>query len=337
MEIKDLAGLSQPLTRLIEVIAQGVGAVSRPYLIRQTADARAYEMRAIASALEDVAQNHHLPVTYKNGEVELWQKPEDATLILEPKSIDERSNLRLDYQERKRQANVENITSMAAIELATDEAVTSEKPDEDWVIRFFSSAQDVSSEQMQILWGRILAGEIRQPGTYSLRMLDFIKNLSKDEAELISKVSKLAIEEPLGEVFVDAHHEAWLQAERDISFLDYTRLNELGVLNPSTMHLQIFINSSINESFFIHGGQILLIKRGDISRKINLRIWKFTSIGKELLPLISTNTDTKYLEELGKFFVQHNGEAFIAEILQRLPNGNIKYQDLREVKVEASS
>ncbi len=33
MDIKDLAGLSEPLTRLIEVISGGIGNVSESYLI----------------------------------------------------------------------------------------------------------------------------------------------------------------------------------------------------------------------------------------------------------------------------------------------------------------
>jgi len=41
MEIKDLFGLSKPLTKLIKVVSQGVGALSKPYLIRKTADAKA--------------------------------------------------------------------------------------------------------------------------------------------------------------------------------------------------------------------------------------------------------------------------------------------------------
>ncbi|MEH2395500.1 MAG: hypothetical protein V7K21_28880 [Nostoc sp.] len=39
MEIKDLAGISEPLKRLIEVMAEGFGAVSRPYLIKKNAEA----------------------------------------------------------------------------------------------------------------------------------------------------------------------------------------------------------------------------------------------------------------------------------------------------------
>ena len=41
MEIKDLAGISEPLKRLVEVIAEGVGAVTYPYLVRNNADAKA--------------------------------------------------------------------------------------------------------------------------------------------------------------------------------------------------------------------------------------------------------------------------------------------------------
>lgn len=37
MDIKDLAGLSEPLKRLIEVVAEGVGAISQPLLTRKNA------------------------------------------------------------------------------------------------------------------------------------------------------------------------------------------------------------------------------------------------------------------------------------------------------------
>ena len=52
MEIKDLAGLSEPLKKFIEVVSQGVGALSKPYLIRKTADAKAYEIKVISQAIK---------------------------------------------------------------------------------------------------------------------------------------------------------------------------------------------------------------------------------------------------------------------------------------------
>jgi hypothetical protein len=103
IKIHDIAGLSKPLTRLIEVISQGVGAVSTPYLIRKTAEARAHEIKVVAKALRDVGKRTGLPVVYEGGMIEVWQKPQDGTLALAAQTIDERSGSRRDYQERKRE------------------------------------------------------------------------------------------------------------------------------------------------------------------------------------------------------------------------------------------
>ena len=74
MDIKDIVGLSKPLTRLIEVISQGIGAVSAPYLVKKNAEAKAHEVRVISSALKEVAEQHQLPVVFKDGQIEIWQK-----------------------------------------------------------------------------------------------------------------------------------------------------------------------------------------------------------------------------------------------------------------------
>lgn len=192
MKIGDLAGLGGPLERLIEVVSFGIGTVHRPNLIKREADAKAYEIEKISGALKRVADDHQLPVIYKDGQIEIWQKPEDRTLVLSDIGTAERSQSRVEYQERKRQHNIESVTSSAAADLMDISEVPEQSPDEDWVTRFFANAQDVSSEGMQELWGRILAGEIKKPGSYSLRTLDFIRNLKKSDAELFTRLAKLA-------------------------------------------------------------------------------------------------------------------------------------------------
>ena len=337
MEIKDLAGLSIPLTRLVEVISKGVGAVTAPYLTRKNAEAKAHEIRVISDALNDVAQQHQLPVVYKDGEIELWQKPEDQTLALEAKSIEHRSEFRLDYQARKEQSNIESVTSTAALELANDESVASEPPDDDWVTRFFKYAQDVSSEQMRDLWGRILAGEIRQPGTYSLRTLDFVRNMTRPEAELLERVGKLAITWH-GTAFVDARDKAWLEASRKLAQGLHFQLAELDVMYPSDLALRVFLNESIDKEHFFFGERILIIERGDIAAEIQVTAWKFTTIGLELLPLVPPHNDDTYLERLGQFFVDQKGKAYLAQTTKKHANGQVEYKILREiVKLEPST
>lgn len=329
MEIKDLAGLSKPLTRLIEVISDGIGAVSRPYLLKKTAEAKAHEVRVISAALKEVAEQHQLPVVYKEGAIEVWQKPEDKTLLLQETKPEDRTSLRLDYQERKRQQNIENITSVAASELVEVVEVPDEKPDEDWIARFFKAAEDVSSDQMQDLWGRILAGEIKKPGTYSLKTLEFIKNITKNDASLLEHIGKLAIHFQ-GTTFV-ALHDNWLQNNRNIFPGHHFEISELGAMYPTDLQLRLFMEESVQEHVIVAGDLMLLIKRGEISGEVQLPIWKFTGLGRELLGLIPKGNDEEYVESLGKFFVERKGTAFIAKVIEHLPNGQIRYQHLRDI------
>lgn len=335
IEIKDIAGLNKPLTRLIEVISQGVGRVSAPYLMKKKAEAKAHEIRVISQALKDVAEQHQLPVVYKDGVIELWQKSEDKTLALETPSPQDRVEHRLDYQERKRQNNIENISSIAAIELAKEHEVSDEKPDEDWISRFFNFAQDISSEQMQDLWGRILAGEIKKPGTYSLRTLEFIRNVNASDASRLEHLGKLATH--WGRTtFLAVHDEQWMQQNRQIYPGHHFEISELGAMYPTNLSLRIFREERIQEEIFTSGSLMLIVKRGDINSEIQLPVWKFTSVGGELIELIPSANDEEYLESLGRFFVGFKAVATLAKIIERLTNGQIRYQTIREISLPPS-
>ena len=70
---------------------------------------------------------------------------------------------RLTFQEEKRQPNIEAVVWRAADELG-DREVDAHDIDHDWTAEFFSDVQDVSSEAMQTIWAKILAGEVERPG-----------------------------------------------------------------------------------------------------------------------------------------------------------------------------
>jgi hypothetical protein len=53
------------------------------------------------------------------------------------------------------------------------------EPDEDWLNVFERYAEDASTERMQKLWGRVLAGEIRKPGRFSVGTLRFLSEFSQ--------------------------------------------------------------------------------------------------------------------------------------------------------------
>lgn len=331
MKIQDLVGLSKPLVRLIEVLGSGVGAVSAPYLIRRTADAKAYEIKIITDALGEARKKHNLPVVYQNGEIDTWQSPKDGTLIIEETTVSSRVESRVAHIEAKRQHNIEAIASAAARELADESDVPELSPDEDWVSRFFAHSQDVSSKQMQSLWGRILAGEVKNPGSYSLRTLDFIRNLSQSEAKVFESVGKLALMQ--GKMaFVVADDKKWLASQKQIPELSHFLLGELGIMYSGNVSVGFFDGPQIEEVSLINGNNILVINRGEISKPIGIEIWKFSTMGFEMLSLLEIPSDEEYIEKIAKIFTEKMGEVTWGTISERLGDGNISYNIVKRYK-----
>ena len=104
-------------------------------------------------------------------------------------SISDRVNVRLTRVEARRQENIEGICEKTAEELADESIGVSSAPvDKDWFVRFFDSCQDVSTPELQDVWARILAGEIRRPGSFGLQALDTLRKLSLREVLLFEEL-----------------------------------------------------------------------------------------------------------------------------------------------------
>jgi len=65
--------------------------------------------------------------------------------------------------------------------------------DDDWLNIYARLAEDKSSEELQILFGKILAGEVKRPGSFSLRTLQIMATISKDDAGALSNLLSFAI------------------------------------------------------------------------------------------------------------------------------------------------
>ena len=61
--------------------------------------------------------------------------------------------------------------------------------------KFERLAEDATSEDIQNMFGRILAGEIRKPGSFSPSTLHFVSMLEPDVAELIKRTLTLTLDQ----------------------------------------------------------------------------------------------------------------------------------------------
>lgn len=175
--------LVSPAEKLIEAVSGAIGKAYEPKHIRKMADAKAYEMKVIS---DTVRNNSDVPIVYDSTGVSI-----DTSNFEE---IAKRASSRLAYQEITKQQNIEAVADNAYEELENVENVSSEPVNPDWMFRFFNSVENISNKDMQKIWGHILAGEIKQPNTYSFRTLEKLKNMTQQEAKDFQMVSSLALQ-----------------------------------------------------------------------------------------------------------------------------------------------
>lgn len=284
--------------KLWETLAdKGIGNLLKPWQIRRegraSTDVRREEMLALAQAERDVA-------AIRSGEKLLLPTGElvDRLALPAPEVhavTAEARPLALPYvaftaeQNARAEAARQEVSVAKAVlhaeqELKGDATVPPEgKPDDDWLLRWRECAAGVSSEELQLIWGKVLAGEVKAPGRFSLRTLEFLRNLSQAEAKAIERISPFVVAS-----FVFRGDDSMLESE-GIKFADLLALQELGVLaGVDGLGLQITFNSDTASSFqkvLTSHGAMLLITAADSGKTIKLKVCKVTTIGEQVLRL----------------------------------------------------
>jgi hypothetical protein len=294
-EIKDLAGLSKPLERLIEVTSAGIGRVTKAHFVKKDADAKAYEIRSIAQAMAD---SRRLIATagYDDGKVNMAGAPgQTPSLGVDESQLTARTLERQAFTELVQQQNTEAIVSRAAEELSGDKYVPEEKPEPEWTSRFFRIAEDIPTEELQYLWGRILAGEIRKPGSFSLRTLETVRNLSKKEAETFVKLAPYLIRS--GEDYFYLREPEYVVGQQGkLIYTEMMALREAGLINSEPFlgytlgaaragTTQWYLNGSIGLRFEFASGR----------DAVTLQVGVLTAAGIQLLKLVTPLPDIEYL------------------------------------------
>ena len=77
---------------------------------------------------------------------------------------------------------------------------------DDWLNGFEEEARQKSTEDMQLLFGRILAGEIEKPGTYSTRTVKILSQLDQNAAALFKNLCSMCVvlKNPVNDYVFDA-------------------------------------------------------------------------------------------------------------------------------------
>lgn len=278
--VGDLVGLSEPLKKLIEVVSSGIGKVYEPTNIRRTAKAKADEIKLISDAL---IQNNMLPTNYSNGDISID--------ITDSEELLKRAGERMVYQEMLKQQNIDSVISTAYTELENTNEVSENPVDKDWIIRFMNSIEDISNEHMQEIWGKLLAGEIKQPNTFNLRTLEMLKNLTQHEAGLFKKIADLAIYRIVSSsIYCDDD----LLESRGLDFSDLLQLEECGLISTQKLTHTFIVDA--NADSYLHNKECIAIFSNSTQSPITISVpvYKITNSGTQLLKVVQSTADNEF-------------------------------------------
>ena len=284
------------LEKLLDYAASGVGSIAGSMLASWQARRRADSKRITAKGDADVL----LIQAKAQAEAREILLADDASVTGEL-DIAGAVTQRIRFQEEKRLLNISSVVGQAAKELGETD-VPDDELDHDWSARFFGEVQDVSSADMQVLWARILAGEVAQAGSTSIRTLGILKNLDRPTARLFATLCSVCVFVPPDEVVdarvpsLDGNAAQNSLQEYGLSFDALNRLNEHGLVIPDYNSWRDYRVSMQGIPFKFQGRLWILVSddRGRQGKTLRLSGVALTRAGRELARVVE-------VEPMGKF------------------------------------
>ena len=232
-------------------------------------------------------------------------------------SLDEKISARKTLLERRRFSNLQRILGKA-LDFCLEDS-ESDDIDPDWFFSFMNMAENIHSPQMQEVWGKIFAVECSQPGTFSLKTLQTLKQLTQKDALIFRQAVNLSAKRK-GETapkillgyyrkksfrsFFTATPEHQLNlAHFTLSYPDLLSLIDLGLIHQSEIESgELATRQSVEWRVAGHVLNLCPKYPG-----LTLVYFKFTTIGAELSKLVTGQKQDNYVSALR----QTLGHAFV--------------------------
>lgn len=219
------------------------------------------------------------------------------------------------YRTAEEKRKLENRA--ATVRIAVDEM--NDKPksedagqeiDDDWLNLYAKIAEDKTSEELQSLFGKILAGEIQRPGTFSLRTLQFLSTLSRSEAHAISSFFSYVLFERIVPLADGLLHGPKL----DTRIL----MTELGLTTDPNVFSGLSWNMSVppNQNVLLRATNfgILIVNQTSREIKFQLESQILTTPGQELVTIANPPpTHIDYLKSVSQLIFEKIRNAGFAE------------------------
>jgi hypothetical protein len=227
--------------------------------------------RAEAQQIDDETAARSL-VMQKIAEAAATKAAADPTLV--DRALDNFLSDTLRRQENK-DAVIQTAEELLSEDNVPHPASDPGDPDPDWLNVFESHAERASGENLRLLWSKILAGEIRKPGSFSLSTLRFLSELDHSLAKKFNKYATF-IE---GEVM-------YMKKNKDQSDIrDRAELEESGLIVGASAGYSNTFPAPSGQSVFRRGQYAVKIKTNG-KESFKASVVMLTRVSRELESLV---------------------------------------------------
>ena len=231
----------------------------------------------------------------------------------------------------REQVNLDLISQIAASELRDfSDSIDQSDPDEsgetisdDWLNAFENEARQKSTEEMQTYFGKILAGEIRKPGSYSTRTVNILGSLDQNIANHFVRLCSMCIllfqDIRVPSIGGNAGNNA-LQ-EYGLNFDTLNLLNEYGLVisdynswreSVPCVAIPGTAQNAVCIPFHYQGRHWILMPMSSdtIGKTLRINGVALTRSGRDLFRIVKVEPMDQYSRELAQFF-ERNGFRMI--------------------------
>lgn len=178
------ADLTEAGTELAKGMRGGGSTLMEALLGRRLAEVRAHAERTQAQSAADARLIAAGLARYENSQlVYLADTAACAKFLVRSRYVRRAENLAACLDEAVKSIDKDPVFSLPGEDI-----------DPDFLDDWQDTAERTNSEYMRRLWGRILKGELKQPGKYSRRVLNILRNLTMEEAQAFTYIARYTID-----------------------------------------------------------------------------------------------------------------------------------------------
>ncbi|CED57347.1 putative transcriptional regulator [Aliivibrio wodanis] len=221
------------------------------------------------------------------------------------------------------QINVDDISKIALSELESEKAFESNSDSiisDDWLNSFEKEAATKSSEEMKLLFGKVLANEIRNPSSFSIRTIKLLSQLDNEAASLFVKFCSVTVSLRSGSYLIDGRVVSLSGnaaqnslSKYGLSFDNLNILFEYGLIVSDYncycgYEHAIAQNNNVAATLYHQNKHYGLVPI-DSTKKINelkLSGVALSKAGKELLSIVDIEPNDLYFKDLTSYFLNKN-------------------------------